>query len=167
MTPSGHLDTDPRWQGLFSDQAALAEQVGRWQVDQAVPEGIADVLRVARALLVDSYHVYEYSLVAITWSLLAAEASLHGCLPVEDEQQDRRTFSTLVTQAKDRGLITKKEAGVLYQVVGLRNDVVHRGYLRPKPSPQSYSPHDVMEYLEAIHLAVSDIYHRAADARSR
>ena len=112
--------------------------------------------------MVDSYYVYEYSLVAITWSLLAVEASLRGCLPAEDEQQDRRTFGTLVTQAKDRGLITNKEARVLHQVVGLRNDVVHRGYLRPKPPPRSYSPHDMMEHLQAIHLAISDIYHRAA-----
>jgi hypothetical protein len=132
---------------VFSDQAAIAEHVNGWRVGEAVPGGVADVLRVARMLLVDSYFVYEYSLVAVTWGLLAAEASLRGCLSVDDQQRDQRPFGTLVEQARQRELITDEEKNLLIKVVALRNKIVH-GHLRPNPAPESYSAEAALMHLE-------------------
>lgn len=67
MSRSG-LEPDLRWQTVVIDQSALAARVEGWTVCDAVPEPVADVLRVARMLLIDSYYEYSYSLVAVTWA---------------------------------------------------------------------------------------------------
>jgi len=165
MGPSGQRLPDPRWQEAFSAQADVATRVSDWAVGDAVPAPVADVLRVARMLLIDSYYVYDDSLVAVTWALMAAEASLKRCMPFMAGGPDKRTFVTLVAEAagQKRGLITKEEAAALRGAAELRNLIVH-GHLQVKPASESYSPTNVMTMLEAIHAAISDIYARAACA---
>jgi hypothetical protein len=157
---------DPRWKGVVVDQAELADRVNHWTVGDAVPEKVADVLRVARTLLIDSYTTYDYSLVATTWGLLVTEASLRGCLPIAGARQDKRTFVQLVATARRRGLITKEEANALGGLAGLRNLIVH-GHLQPKAPDHSYSANDALEMLEAIHDAITDIYMRALTAQAK
>lgn len=162
MTLLEPSEADPRWQEFFPESASLAEHVSQWHVGDAVPEGVADVLRVVRRLVVDSYYVYEYSHVAVTWGIVAVEASLRGCLPLEDQQRkDRRTFGSLVGQAKQSGFITEAEATVLQGTVELRNMIAHRAYLQPKPPPESYTADTVLRMIEAIHDCISDLYARA------
>jgi hypothetical protein len=144
---------------LVGNQPELIALVEGWTVGPAVPESVADVLTVARSLLIDSFVTYAYSLVAVTWGLLAMEASLNGCLP-SGEGQDRRSFRRLIGEARRRGLITNDEASALGLAASLRNRIVH-GHLQPKLSMQSYTPHDAVVMLEAIHQAVSDLYERA------
>src|SRR5258708_22147690 len=109
MRISGPDEPDPRWRTAFAYQSELAACVEGWAIGDAVPEPIADVLRVARMLLIDSYYEYSYSLVAITWCLLATEASLKGCMPTKEQRTDTRTFRPLVNEAagRKRGLITQ------------------------------------------------------------
>jgi hypothetical protein len=154
---------DPRWQARFRHQDDLADFVDHWQVGEAVPEGIAEVLRTARKLLVDSYYEYDYTLVAGAWGWLTVEASLRGCMPAASEGLDQRTFGPLVEQARKERLISREEADVLLQTVDLRNNVFHRARLKPKPAPESYSPDAALQMLEAVHDCVSDIYARAAN----
>jgi len=130
-----------------------------WTVGRAVPKSVADVLSVARSLLIDSYLTYEYSLVSVTWGLLALEASLKDCL-LSAEEKDRRSFSDLISEAQRLGLITHDEASALGIAAALRNRIVH-GYLQPKPLLESYSPKHAVAMLESIHNAVSDLYERA------
>ena len=49
---------------LVSGKSELIVLVNGWAVGPWVPGSIADVLRVSRSLLVDSYVTYEYSLVS-------------------------------------------------------------------------------------------------------
>jgi hypothetical protein len=152
-------EPDPRWHDLVDSQDELIAIVDDWTVGQAVPASVADVLNVARSLLIDSYLTYEYSLVAVTWGLLALEACLKDCL-LSGEEKDRRSFSHLIAEAQGLGLITHDEASALGLAAALRNRIVH-GYLQPKPSLQSYSPKHAVVMLESIHQAVSDLYERA------
>ena len=110
------------------------------------------MLRVARALFVHSYFVYEFSLTAVIWGLLALEASLRGCL----DASDRESLASLIRRAKDRGLITPIEADALDAGRELRNRIVH-GHLLP-----AFSPGAAAQMLEATHEAISDIYERVA-----
>jgi periplasmic divalent cation tolerance protein len=156
-------NADPRWQALFPEQILLAEHVDQWTLAEAVPSGVADVLRVARMLLIDSYYQYEYSLVAAAWGFLVMETTLRACLPLPNGgDDDRRSFGVLVGQARKRGLITKQEDTVLTNVVNLRNRTFHKAYLLPKPTPESYPPEAALQMLEAIHDCVSDLYSRVA-----
>lgn len=162
MTLLESSEADPRWLELFPNQTTLAELVSEWRVCDEVPGGVADVLRVVRRLVVDSYYVYEYSHVAATWGIVVMEASLRGCLPLEDQQRrDRRTFGSLVAQEKRSGFITEAEAAVLQGIVELRNMIVHRAYLQPRPPPESYTADTVLQIIEAIHDCISDLYARA------
>jgi hypothetical protein len=63
-------------------------------------------------------------------------------------------------------LLARDEADALRSAARLRNLVVH-GHLRPKPSPDSYTPRDALDLLSAIHDAISDIYRRAASTQAR
>jgi hypothetical protein len=165
VTSPENCTPDTRWQARFQRQGDLADLVSHWQVGEAVPAGIADVLQTARRLIVDSYYEYDYTLVAGAWGWLIVEACLRGCMPAADEGKDRRTFGRLVEQAREEGLISKKEAGVLIKTVELRNSVFHRAHLKPKPAPESYLPDAALQMLEAVHDCVSDIYARAANRR--
>jgi len=154
---------DPRWQSLFGDQRTLAQHVSQWSLGETVPAGIAEVLRLSRTLLVDSYYEYGYSLIAVSWGIVVLEACLRGCLPLpSDDAEDLRGFGALVNQARKSHLITRKEAAVLFEVVDIRNNTFHHAHLLPKPVPDSYSPEIALTMLEAIHDAVSDLYTRAA-----
>jgi hypothetical protein len=164
VTSPENCTPDPRWQERFQRQIDLADFVSHWQVGEAVPDGIADVLRTARRLLVDSYYEYDYTLVA-AWGWLIVEACLRGCMPAAGEGKDRRTFGHLVEQAREEGLISKEEGGVLLKTVELRNSVFHRAHLKPKPAPESYLPDVALQMLEAVPDCVSDIYARAANRR--
>lgn len=154
-------EADPRWSEVAASQPELVVLVDDWIVGPTVPESVADVLRVARSLLIDSYLTFPYSLVAVTWGLLATEASLNGCVP-SVKRQERRSFRILVAEAQKCGLITDDEASALGTAATLRNRIVH-GYLQLKPSPHSYSPSDAVVMLKAIHEAVTDLYQRAQD----
>jgi len=136
-------EPDSRWHEYVADHDDLVARVDAWTVSDAVPELIADVLRVARALLIDSYFIYDYSLVATTWALLITEACLKDCLVYAAKGPDKRTFGQLIDEAHRRGLIQQDEANALRGVAELRNRVVH-GHLKPK---------------------VSDLYSRAAAAK--
>jgi hypothetical protein len=150
---------DPRW-AAHARKADLVSSVQSWDVGAAVPTPVAEVLAIARRLLIDSYSAYEYSLVAVIWALFALEATLKDCTSVPVDGWDGRTFGTLISEASNSGVITQEEAVALRGAALLRNRVVH-GHLQPKPPPHSYLPRDAVTMLKAIHEAVSDLYGRA------
>jgi hypothetical protein len=81
------------------------------------PSGLADYLRVARALLLESYFLYDFALVATMWTMLALESALRGSLDAGDSS----TLVQLINQAKERGLIDDEGAAALHDVRKLRN----------------------------------------------
>lgn len=147
-----------RWSEVAGSKVELIALVDRWTVGPAVPGSVGDILSVARSLLIDSYELFAYSLVAVTWGLLAMEASLNGCVSGA-KRQDRRSFGLLVAEARTCGLITPDEASALGTAATLRNRIVH-GSLQAKPLAESYSAKDAVLMLESVHLAISDIYER-------
>lgn len=162
MTDLRSREVDIRWKGFVRSQADLEERVSRWTVCDAVPEDIADSLRIVRMLVVDSYYVYDYSLIAFVWGMTILEASLRGCVPTKDGRPDKRNFGPLVDEAagKRYGLLTGEEAEVLQGTIKLRNNIFHHGYLKPRSAPDSYMPQDIFNMIQAIHDAISDIYAR-------
>lgn len=79
-------------------------------VSEAVPEGVAEVLRVSRALFVHSYFVYEFSLTAV---IRACSRLRRACADAYD----------LIRATAERGLITADEASALDGARRLRNRV--------------------------------------------
>jgi hypothetical protein len=77
------VNPDPRWQTMLGDKGALEAIADSWRVSEAVPDGVSNVLRIARSLFIHSYFVYEFSLTAATWALLVLEASLRDCLQAD------------------------------------------------------------------------------------
>ncbi len=162
MHPTDVRGPDPRWQNLVGDRAELEEKTGSWPVSPALPEGVSEVLRVSRELFVHSYFVYEFSLTAVVWGLLALEASLRLCV----KASDRESLQALIRRASDSGLLSVDEASALNGARELRNEIVH-GSLLP-----TFAPTAAAEMLEAIHEAISDVCERtfgegvSADASS-
>ncbi len=150
------MEPKPEWQQAFPEQTALQKHVDEWRVSESVPDGVAGILRVARDLLVQSYYVYEFSLVGVVWSLFALETSLRGCLYADESIQ----LASLIEQARKRGLINEEEAQTLHKVRELRNLIAHGRLGSP-----TYLPEDALTFLRSIHDAVSDIYDRATEAR--
>ncbi len=153
MKPAEMVEPDPRWQNIVGDRTALEGIAARWRVSDAIPDGVSDVLRIARLLFVHSYFVYEFSLTAATWALLVLEASLRDCLDADA----RTPFASLITQAEATGLLTAAEAEAIDAGRQLRNRIVHGHLLVTVLSPGA-----VGEMLEATHEAISDLYERAA-----
>lgn len=145
------LSPDPWWGNFHSDQAALARSAARWPVNEAVPEGIATVLRVSRDLFVQSYFVHEFLLTAVTWGLLALEASLRVCV----QASDRDNLGPLIRRARDRGLLTADEANVLNAGRQLRNQIIHGALL-----PTNITPGMAEQMLLGTHEAISDLHLR-------
>ena len=149
--PDVTLSPDPWWGNFHSDHAALVRCAARWPVSEAVPEGIATVLRVSRDLFVQSYFVHEFLLTAVTWGLLALEASLGMCV----EAGDRDNLGALIRRARDSGLLTADEASVLDAGRQLRNQIVHGALL-----PTSLTPGMAEQMLLGTHEAISDLHGR-------
>jgi hypothetical protein len=149
-------EPDPRWQAIFTDVNTLREHVERWSISAAVPVGVADYLRVARALLVRSYFLYEFALVATMWTMLALESALRGCLAASDSTK----LHELINQAQDRGLIDEDGASALHDVRKLRNEISHHAVSFNVP------PRTVLQWVGALEEAVSDIYERASRSPS-
>lgn len=145
------LSPDPWWGNFHSDHAALARSAARWPVNEAVPEGIATVLRVSRDLFVQSYFVHEFLLTAVTWGLLALEASLRVCI----QARDRDSLDVLIRRARDRGLLSAEEANVLDAGRQLRNQIIHGALL-----PTSLTPGMAEQMLLGTHEAISDLHAR-------
>ncbi|MGA9876460.1 MAG: hypothetical protein WBQ21_11695 [Solirubrobacteraceae bacterium] len=156
--PDVTLPPDPWWENFHSDHAALARSAARWPVSEAVPEGIATVLRVSRDLFVQSYFVHEFLLTAVTWGLLALEGSLRVCL----KASDRDSLDALIRRARGRGLLTADEANSLDAGRQLRNQIIHGALL-----PTSLTPGMAEQMLLATHEATSDLHARTeADTQS-
>jgi len=151
MNQTVELKPDPRWRNFVTNHAALRACADEWPVGQAVPDDIAEVLRVSRELFVHSYFVYEFLLTAVIWGLLALEASLRICLEVGDEV----SLSKLIRRARSDGLITEAEADVLDAGRQLRNSIVH-GCLLP-----TFTPGAAEGMLRGTHEAISDLHGRA------
>lgn len=149
--PDVTLSPDPWWGNFHSDHAALVRSAARWPVGEAVPEGIARVLRVSRDLFVQSYFVHEFLLTAVTWGLLALEASLRVCL----QASDRDSLDVLIRRARDRGLLTADEAGSLDGGRQLRNHIIHGALL-----PTNVTPGMAEQMLLGTHEAISDLHAR-------
>jgi hypothetical protein len=147
----GNLKPDPRWRNFATDYPALQASADEWPVGQAVPDGIAEVLRVSRELFVYSYFVYDFLLTAVIWGLLALEASLRVCLEVGDDESLKR----LIQRAHANGLITEAEADVLDATRKLRNSIVH-GRLLP-----AFTPGAAEGMLRGTHEAIADLHARA------
>jgi hypothetical protein len=148
MTPK----PDPRWREMFPDQAALEAEVQSWPVADTVPNDMAEVLRVVRGLLIQSYNDYEFMLVAITWGLLALEGGLVACLDFADSSG----LKELIGEAHTRQVVTDNEAKALKVAADLRNKIVH-GKLRP-----FFAPSFGVIMIEDLHQAICDLYDRAA-----
>jgi hypothetical protein len=94
--PPELVEPDERWQVMLGDRAALVRTAAGWRNDESVPNAVAAMLRVTRELFVHSYFVYEFSVVAVTWSLLALEAALRDCLGTAAGESTR----TCTTEAR-------------------------------------------------------------------
>jgi hypothetical protein len=149
-------EPDPRWRALFPDVDSLREHAGQWPISEAVPVGIANYLRTARALLVQSYFVYEFALVATMWSMLALESALRGCLAAGDSV----TLHRLIDRAQERGLIDESGASALHEVRKLRNEISHHAI------SFNVAPGAVLQWVGALQEAVSEIYERASRSSS-
>lgn len=154
MKPTELVDPDPRWQHFGTDRAALERKAASWPVGKAVPKGVADVLQVVRSLFVHSYFVYEFSLVATTWALLALEISLRDCLGAGD----RRRFEQMIKDAVKCGLLHPDEALAIDAARNLRNGIIHGEML-----VSTLTPGSTAEMLGATHEAISDLYERSAN----
>jgi hypothetical protein len=147
---------DPRWRAMFPEINLLRDHVESWPISKAVPVGVADYLRVARALLVQSYFVYEFALVATMWTMLALESALRGCLAASD----RTKLHQLIDKARERGLIDEPGATALHEVRKLRNEISHNAV------SFNVAPGAVLQWVGALQEAVSDIYERASRSSS-
>lgn len=67
------LPPDDRWQYLVETHDDLVAVAAGWRVDVCVPEPVAAMLGTSRALFAHRYFVYEFLVVAVTWSLIAVE----------------------------------------------------------------------------------------------
>jgi hypothetical protein len=152
MKPPELVEPDPRWQYLVGDRVALEEHAADWRVSEAVPDGVSEVLRIARSLFVHSYFVYEFSLTAVTWALFVLEASLRDCLAASE----RTTFAALIKEAEARGLLAQPEADAVNAARELRNRIVH-GHLLVT----TLSPGAAAQFIKATHEAISDLYERS------
>jgi hypothetical protein len=149
--PDVTLSPDPWWGNFHSDHAALVRSAARWPIGEAVPDGVATVLRVSRDLFVQSYFVHEFLLTAVTWGLLALEASLRMCV----QAGERDSLGALIRRARDGGLLTTDEANVLDAGRQLRNQIVHGALL-----PTSLTPGMAEQMLLGTHEAISDLHMR-------
>jgi hypothetical protein len=129
----------------------LREHVDQWPINAAVPVGVADYLRVARALWVQSYFLDQAALVATMWTMLALESALRGCLDASDSS----TLGQLINRAKERGLIDYEGASALHDVRKLRNEISQHAVSFDVP------PDTVLQWVGVLQEAVSDIYTRA------
>jgi hypothetical protein len=120
---------------LFPEVNLLREHVESWAISDPVPVGVADYLRIARELLLQSYFLYKFALVATMWTMLALEAPLLGLV--------------------DQFLVDDEGASALHDVRSLRNQISHHavGFTVP--------PGTVLQWVGALQEAVSDIYTRA------
>lgn len=134
------------------------QHVSNWPVGDAVPHDMARVLKTMRSLLVQSFDNDEFSLVAVTWGLLALEACLRVCLCIRGENKD---LGRLLSLARHQGLITKPEFKVLDECRKIRNDITH-GHLILALPPQDEAFNAGIAMVAAIHGAIVDIYGRAA-----
>lgn len=67
--PSPELvEPDPRWQLMLGTHRDLAGIARDWPANTSIPSEVAAMLRVARDLFAHSYFVYEFGVVAVTWS---------------------------------------------------------------------------------------------------
>jgi hypothetical protein len=139
--------------GVVDGRAELEHRLASWPVSSSVPSSVAEVLRVARSLYVRSLDVYEFSLVAVTWALMALEASLRLVAPTDTQAHQK----DLIDLATARGLLTAEEADSVHQARKLRNLIVH-GHLLP-----SFNPLAAENMLQAVHEAICDLHDRDAD----
>jgi hypothetical protein len=147
---------DARWKSRFDDVSSLQDLVSRWPISEAVPERLADYLRVTRALVVQSYFEYEFGLVATMWTMLALEATLRGCLDAED----RTRLQQLIDEAQEQGLVDRDGASILHDVRTLRNKISHQAV------SFDVEPEAILQWIGGLHSAISDIYARAASKRT-
>lgn len=138
---------------MLGDRAALVNAANGWRRADSVPEAVAAMLRVTRELFVHSYFVYEFGVVAVTWSLLALEAALRDCLSTAAD--DRDGLTKLIGKAEGRGWLTADEAERLHAGAQLRNRLAHaRGQL-------NFTVGMTAPMLEAAHDAIADLYTRS------
>ena len=121
--PPELVEPDPRWQLLHGDRAALEQIAAQWPTSAKVPGEIAEMLRVARDLLVHSYFVYEFGAVAVAWSLIAVEAALRN--RVADEASEREPLARVISKAEELGLLRADEVVALDAARKFRNSLAH------------------------------------------
>lgn len=139
---------------MVGTRADLARVSDTWPTGgREVPEGIANMLRVSRELFVHSYFVYEFSVVAVTWSLIAIEAALRDCLGAA---ADRAGLTGLVGKAQGRGWLTVNEAERLRAGAQLRNRLAHAD------GQVNFTVGMAAPMLEAAHSAVRELYLRSS-----
>ncbi len=118
------------------------------------------MLGTSRALFAHSYFVYEFLVVAVTWSLLAVEAALRDVLRT-GQGRSAPGFGKLVAMAQGRGWLNTHEADALRAGKQLRDSLVHvTGVVH-------YTPGLAEPMLSAGHAAVADIYRRSAGAQDQ
>ena len=167
MAQAWERQPDPRWQAVFSNVADLQREVGRWPVGDAVAAGVASQLGVARDLIVDSYFKFDYSLIAAGQAFQALEACLRGCVPpATDGQPAKRTLGRLIHDGQDRGLLAAEEAQVLLDSTAFRNLIAHGKIMCYDNPTKSYTPRDALDFVEAVHNAVTDLYDLAVSRQS-
>lgn len=137
-TTSAHDQPDPRWSNFKGPVVGtgdhlyrrpithedLAEVIARLDgIAPGAPPAIAEMLRVARALIVQSWWCYDFLTVSVVWSLMAVEAALRERLVKPEEPSP--TFKPLVRLAKLGGLLGEEDGKTLEAGAKLRDGLVH------------------------------------------
>jgi hypothetical protein len=152
--PAELVDPDPRWQHLVGSWADLAAAAADWPVAPGVPDEVKAILSVARELFVHSYFVYEFSVVAVAWSLFAVEAAARDCL---GQSTGRKGLTALIGECHTRGWLTVEEVKSLRAGAKIRNSLAH-------PCLQTvFTVGMAAPMMASAHQAVSDLYRRSAN----
>jgi uncharacterized protein YutE (UPF0331/DUF86 family) len=155
MKPDISLAPAAQWNSLHMSHADLVAVASRWETDDVVPESIADMLATSRALFEHGYFVYEFLVVALTWSFNALEAALRDALQQRRGKGEPATRA-LVGRAQAQGWLSKEHADRLRSGTELRNRLVHTaGAMRVTPALAA-------EVLANAHADIAHIYREAA-----
>lgn len=148
------VQLDPRAEGLQTARPDLLRATSeRWPVSEAVPESVADLLRVSRELFVHAPFSYDFFTVSVAWSLLALEAALRHRL----QATVRGGLKDLIDRAERDGLVSSDDAERLHAGRQIRNRLSH-------PRAQvAVTPGLAEVFLETTHRAAVRLYAGSSD----
>ena len=133
----------------FNTHVDLVELADAWPTPLEVPESVAEILRVSRALFVHSFWVYEFLVVATSWSLHGVEAGLRQRFAPVGKGV---SFQKLIERAHAEGLLDDAWVERLDAGRQLRN------YLSHPEAQTTFTVVDASVMLEAAHQVVAQLF---------